>query len=215
MAILRRLIIAALTAVLAILAAPLGALPTAGAQQCPDVEVVFARGTGQPPGLGYVGDALVGDLRTQIAPRTVGGYGVNYPANDDFFQVAPGAVDATARVQWLADNCPNTKPVLGGFSQGAGVIDIVAGVPVLGILLGAPISQVLADRVAAVAVFGNPSDRIGAPITTLSPLLGYKSIDLCNVNDPVCSNGNDVNAHSLYVQSGMVNQAATFIAGRL
>jgi cutinase len=67
-----------------------------------------------------------------------------------------------------------------------------------------------------VAVFGNPSIRLlGAPLTALSPLYGYKAIDLCNGADPVCSDGNDVAAHSLYVQSGMATQAAQFVAERI
>jgi cutinase len=46
----------------------------------------------------------------------------------------------------------------------------------------------IADHVAAVAVFGNPSIRLlGGPLTTLSPLYGYQTIDLCNGADPVCS----------------------------
>jgi cutinase len=67
-----------------------------------------------------------------------------------------------------------------------------------------------------VAVFGNPSIRLlGGPLTALSPLYGYKAIDLCNGAEPVCSDGNDVAAHSLYVESGLATQAAHFVADRL
>ena len=34
-------------------------LPSAAANPCPDVEVVFARGTTEPPGVGGVGQAFV------------------------------------------------------------------------------------------------------------------------------------------------------------
>jgi cutinase-like protein len=44
---------------------------------------------------------------------------------------------------------------------------------------------------------------------------GYKTLDLCNGADPVCSNGDDVAAHSLYVQSGLAAQAAQFVADRV
>ena len=93
--------------------------------------------------------------------------------------------------------------VLGGYSQGAAVVDILAatGRPILGFT--SPLPDTVADHVAAVAVFGNPSNRIGDPLTALSPLYGSKAIDLCNGADPVCSNGNDVAAHSLYVEAGM------------
>jgi cutinase len=114
----------------------------------------------------------------------------------------------------MAGACPDTKMVLGGFSQGAAIVDAVTGVPV-GIPLAPPMDPVFADRIAAVAVFGNPSNRVGGPITALSPLFGAKAIDLCNGADPICSDGRDVSAHSLYVQSGMTSQAASFVAGRV
>jgi cutinase len=188
--------------------------PVSSAEPCPDVEVVFARGTGEPPGLGRVGDSFVASLRSQIAPRSVGAYAVNYPANRNFLNIGGGSADAGGRVQYMAGACPDTKMVLGGYSQGAAVIDAVTGTPV-GISLAPPMDPVLADRVAAIAVFGNPSNRIGGPLTALSPLFGYKAIDLCNGADPICSDGRDVNAHSLYVQSGMASQAASFVAGRV
>ncbi len=188
--------------------------PTASAEPCPDVEVIFARGTGEPPGLGRVGDAFVGALQSQIAPRSVGAYAVNYAANRTFLGIGDGARDAAGRVQYMRDACPDTKMVLGGFSQGAAVVDAAGGAPV-GIPLAPAMAPDLADRVAAVAVFGNPSNRLGGPITALSPLFGYKAIDLCNGADPICSQGRDVSAHSLYVQSGMASQAASFVAGRV
>jgi cutinase len=105
--------------------------------------------------------------------------------------------------------------VLGGFSQGAAVVDVLAatGRPILGFT--SPLPDTIADHIAAVVVFGNPSNRIGEPVTALSPLYGSKAIDLCNGADPVCSAGDDVPAHSLYVEAGIVDQAAQFAIGRL
>jgi cutinase len=209
----RRLTLASAAVVFAAGAALLNA-PVSSAESCPDVEVVFARGTGEPPGLGRVGDSFVASLSSQIAPRSVGAYAVNYAANRNFLNIGGGAADAAGRVQYMAGACPDTRMVLGGFSQGAAVIDAVTGTPV-GIPLAPAMDPVLADRVAAVAVFGNPSNRIGGPITALSPLFGAKAIDLCNGADPICADGRDVSAHSLYVQSGMTSQAASFVAGRV
>ncbi len=119
-------------------------------------------------------------------------------------------------VQNTAATCPDTKIVLGGYSQGAAVIDAIAiaNQPTLGFTQ--PMPAAVADHVAAVAVFGNPSIRLlGGPLTALSPQYGYKTIDLCNGADPVCSNGDDRPAHSLYVESGLTTQAAQFVADRL
>jgi cutinase len=109
-------------------------------------------------------------------------------------------------------SCPQTNVVLGGFSQGAAVIDLITvpGQATFG--FGDPLLNDVADHFAAVAVFGNPSNRIGGPLTAIS---GYKAIDLCNGTDPVCSHGNDVAAHRVYVESGMATEAAQFVVHRL
>lgn len=193
-------------------------IPSAAADSCPDIEVVFARGSGEPPGIGGVGQAFVDSLRRQVGGRDVGAYAVNYPASFDFSNSASaGANDASAHVQYMAANCPNTRMVLGGYSQGAAVIDLItmAGAPPQR-FIPAPMPPNVADHVAAVAVFGNPSNiYAGGPLTAISPLYGAKAIDLCMPSDPFCSGGGTIWPHLLYVQSGMVDQAATFAATRL
>jgi cutinase len=65
-----------------------------------------------------------------------------------------------AHVQYTAVNCPATRIVLGGYSQGALAIDLIAAIPVsFGGFTPAPMPPEIADHVAAVAVFGNPLDR--------------------------------------------------------
>nr|WP_234712921.1 cutinase family protein [Mycolicibacterium komanii] len=187
---------------------------TASAQGCSDVTVVFARGTGEPPGIGRVGQALVDALRPQLGGRTLSAYGVAYPATYDFALAADGAADAAAFIANTAQSCPDSRIVLGGFSQGAAVVDMLAGVPPLGNRLGA-LGPVLppnvAPNVAAVAVFGNPATKFGNPITS-APMFGGRAIDLCTDGDPICSRGRNPFAHSDYVGAGMANQAADFVA---
>jgi cutinase len=200
----------------AVLPSAATAVASAQADPCPAVQVVFARGTGEPDGIGRVGEAFVDALRPMVKGKSVAVYAVNYPATRDFLRAADGANDASLFVQNTATTCPDTKIVLGGYSQGAAVVDAitVADQPTLGFTQ--PMPADVANHVSAVAVFGNPSIRLlGAPLTALSPLYGYKTIDLCNGADPVCSDGNDVAAHSLYVQSGMATQAAQFVAERI
>ena len=187
-------------------------LPLASAS-CPDVEVVFARGTDELPGVGRVGQAFVGSLR-QDTRKSVGSYGVNYPANKDFLAAAQGANDASNHIQQMANNCPNTKLVLGGYSQGAAVIDIVTAAPLPGLGFHDPLPTQAADHVAAVALFGNPSARAGGLMSAITPDFDGKTIDLCNTGDPICSNGNQWKAHLAYVP-GLTNQAASFVAGRV
>jgi cutinase-like protein len=184
---------------------------TAGtATSCTDVQVVFARGTGEPPGAGRVGDALADSLRSLANGKSVAIYAVQYPASYDFPRAIDGVNDASAFIEHTAQACPQTKIVLGGYSQGAAVVDVLAatGRPILGFT--SPLPDTIADHIAAVVVFGNPSNRMGEPLTALSPLYGSKALDLCNGADPVCSDGDDVPAHSLYVDAGMAYQAAQF-----
>jgi len=197
----------------AALATPLGT-PVANAVACNDVQVVFARGTKEAPGIGRVGEAFVNDLRNLMGGRSLGVYAVNYPASYDFLAAADGANDASAYIQNVASTCPNTKLVLGGYSQGAAIIDVLAAVPFPVIGFNNPLPATVADRIAALAVFGNPSTRIGIPLTS-SPVYGSRSIDLCNPGDPICSPGDDVPAHRSYGPDGTAGQAAAFVANLL
>ena len=155
------LLASAMAATSAALGAPIG-IPSASAAPCPDVEVVFARATTEAPGIGEVGQAFVDSLRSQVGRRSVGVYAVNYPATEDFskFFASVGANDARAHVQTVAATCPNTRMVLGGYSQGAIVIDLITAFPVaFAGFTPAPMPPEVADHVAAVAVLGNPLNR--------------------------------------------------------
>lgn len=175
--------------------------------------MVFARGTDEAPGVGKVGGAFVNSLREQTR-KSVGAYGVNYPADKDFLAAADGANDASNHIQRMAVNCPNTRLVLGGYSQGAAVIDIVTAAPMSGFGFRKPLPPAAADHVAAVALFGNPSGRAGNLMSALSPNFDGKTIDLCNPGDPICSGGLQWAAHLSYVP-GLTNKAASFAAARV
>ena len=198
----------------AVIAAP---IPSAVADPCPDIELVFARGTGEPPGMGRVGDALVATLAPLLDGRTLDTYAVNYPASLNFLTTSAGADDARGHIAWMAGACPGTRIVLGGFSQGAAVVSMLAGVPPVGDRVGSigsapPLAPDLTDRVAAVAVFGNPGARFGSVLSSTGQFAG-RAIDLCSQGDPICSEGRDRSAHSNYEMPPYPDQAAGFIAG--
>ena len=215
-----RAVLGGVSAVFAALAVtPSAAAAPEADATCPDIEVIFARGTGAPPGLGWLGDQFVEALRGKVGGRSVGAYGVNYPASYKFDASAPlGAADAAARVQWMADNCPSTRLVLGGHSQGAGAIDLITVDPrPIGRYTPTPLPPDVTEHIAAIAVFGNPlrDMRDGGPLDQMSSLFGSRTIDLCAMDDPFCSNGFNFPAHLSYAQNGMVNEAADFVANRL
>jgi cutinase len=208
--------LAAITSALVCAATTLAIAPSASADPCSDVKVVFARGTDDTPGLGRVGDAFSGALSGLIGGRSLTTYAVNYPASYDFLAAADGAADATNYISALAQQCPSTQIVLGGYSQGAAVVDMLAGIPPLGNKIGEigsapPLPGSLVPYIAGVAVFGNPATKFSNPIT--SSVFGGRAIDLCKDGDPICSRGRNPFAHSDYVSAGLTQQAANFVAG--
>ena len=206
--------------------APFWALPLtplAAAEPCPDVEVVFARGTSEPPGIGRIGQSFVDTLRSHGGGKSVGVYPVDYPATTDFPRAVDGISDAGAHVEHMAVSCPRTKMVLGGYSQGAAVMGFVTesavpdGVHLVQALQ--PMPTEVSNHVAAVALFGKPSSQfmsiINEPPVTIGPPYAAKTIELCVPGDPVCSDAGNPAAHRQYVEAGMVDQAADYAAHRL
>ncbi|MGB6208189.1 cutinase family protein [Mycobacterium sp.] len=192
------------------------AAPSAHADNCPDVALTFARGTDEPAGLGRVGQSLVDTLR-QNTGKNIDAYPVNYKASLLQLHGGDGANDAIKHIKDVADKCPSTPQVLGGYSQGASVIDIVSGVPVGGISWGSALPAQYADHVIAVTTFGNPADRSGGPISAQSAMFGAKAIDFCNPEDPIChaGPGNQWSGHTEGYVPVYTTQAASFVQTRL
>jgi cutinase len=199
------------------------ALPIASAAPCPDVEVVFARGTFAPPGVGGIGQDFVNALRSKLGNKSVDVYPVVYPASTDFPTAVDGIRDAANHVQDMATRCPNTKQVLGGYSQGAAVIGFTtANVVPHGVDpadVPQPMPTAVANHVAAVVLLGKPKtefmNTINEPPVTIGPLYAGKALELCAPGDPICSDGNDGAAHTSYTTIGMTDQAAAFAASRV
>ncbi|WNG95011.1 cutinase family protein [Mycobacterium sp. ITM-2016-00318] len=151
---------------------------------CSDVEVVFARGTFEAPGVGATGQAFVDALNARLGGKTVEAYGVDYPASLATDTVPAGTV--------LPDGVAGTLP------------------------------PSVASHVAAVVLFGTPSDGFlnlvarDAPPVTIGHLFAAKTLELCNPGDPICfPGGTDRSAHSAYKTNGTADQAADFAAHAL
>jgi len=228
-----RVLIAALVIVGGLFSAPIA---ISSAQPCPDVEAVFARGTSEPPGVGGIGEPFVDELRTAIGPKSLDVYPVNYEASSDFSDriqfaqsVVDGIKDATSHIEATAANCPKTRIVLGGYSQGAAVAGFVTsasipqGVPEeYRSFLPQPMPAEIANHVAAVTLFGKPSaqwlQNYSAPVVVIGPLYAPKTLDLCADGDTICNGdpgGLPSFAHTTYPANGMTQQAANFGASHL
>ena len=214
-----------------------GPVPLAAAEPCPDVEVIFARGTGEQPGVGGIGQAFVDSVSSRVGSRSVGVYPVNYAASNDFGggldfarTVVDGIGDAGTHIAAMAANCPNTRMVLGGYSQGAALAGYVTSAVVpkevpaaYAAYVPKPLSPDVANHVAAVTLFGTPSNQFltsfGAPPIAIGPLYAPKTIEECAAGDTICAGDFNPNAfplpHGSYAANGMVDQAADFAVGHL
>ena len=228
-----RFVAAVLLTACGLLTAP---ITIAAAQPCPDVEAVFARGTGEPPGVGTTGQPFVDSLRSAVGAKSLDVYPVNYEASSDFsdrvafaHSVVDGINDAGSHIEATAANCPKTRIVLGGYSQGAAVAGFVtsasipAGIPAEYVQsLPKPMPPEVANHVAAVTLFGTPSaqwlQNYGAPAIVIGPLYAPKTLELCAAGDSICNGeagGAPSFAHVEYPVNGMTAQAADFAASHL
>ncbi len=192
-------------------------VPSASAA-CPAVEVIFARGRMESPGVGVLGNAFVSALRSKTN-KSINVYAVRYPADNE---IDVGANDMSGHIQDMMNTCPDTRLVLGGYSLGAAVTDVVLALPFDFFGFKAPLPPGADLHIAAVALFGNGIAWVG-PITNFNPLYRERTIELCHGADPIC-NPADPNtwednwpAHlaKAYIDAGMANQAADFVAGRI
>ncbi len=207
---------AGLLTVPALVPRPLTSIPAATAA-CPDAEVDFARGREEAPGVGAVGQAFINSLQKKVPHKTIGAYGVNYPAD---VSVTKGSNDMSAHVQSMAASCPSTRLVLGGYSLGAAAADVVVAMSQPGFGYTNPLPPAMDQHVAAVALFGNATQKVVGAVPGPGPGFAGKIIDLCSPGDPICTGGiQDLHWHShlqpSYIDSGLVDQAANFVAGRL
>ncbi|MGB9305430.1 MAG: cutinase family protein [Mycobacterium sp.] len=194
------------------------AAPSATAA-CPDAQVVFARGRYESAGPGVLGNAFIDSLQSKAGGKNISSYAVRYPADTE---LDIGANDMSGHIQSMINSCPNTRLVLGGYSLGAAVTDVVLAVPFSAFGFDNPLPAGSEDHIAAVALFGNGSQWVG-PITNFNPIYNDRTIELCHGADPVC-NPADPNTWkenwpqhlaNAYIQAGMANQAADFVAGKL
>ncbi len=234
-----RLLLLVLTAFFAVVAgAGTVVASTASAQTCPDVEVVFARGTVESlPPIGLTGLSFVEALRSQLPGRSVAAYGVDYPASSNFGNrlafaqtVVNGIDDTQGRINFLAATCPRTRIVVGGYSQGAVVAGYAAGERVslapryaaYASRIPAPLTPAVARHVAAVVLVAPPSARwlrdIGAPALRIGVPFTDRTVRYCIPGDVVCDGapvGQPNALHVLYAVNGMMFDAARFVAGRV
>ena len=161
------------------------------------------------PGSARVGQAFVDALRPQVGGRTVSTYGGELPGRLRLPERRDGRRRRRGphRSRWWR-SARARKIVLGGYSQGAAVVDMLAGIPPLGNKIGEHRTRRRhCDRRPAISSASPPlrcsaipSTKFSIPVT--NSVFGGRAIDLCKDGDPICSRGRNPFAHSDYVELG-------------
>ncbi|KAF2429569.1 cutinase-domain-containing protein [Tothia fuscella] len=170
---------------------------------CTDVTVIFARGTAERGNVGAsAGPPLFKALRSKIGANRVTVQGVDYPADyaGFFAQGGTGGATMASLVKKARAQCPNTKVVVSGYSQGGQAIH------------NAFSKQGLSkSQVAAAVLFGDPQN--GQKVGDLATADVFQD---CHAGDRICESSGSfliTPAHTTYGQDAGI--AAQFIVDRL
>ena len=130
--------------------------------------------TGEPAGIGRVGQAFVDAFSGQVSGRTVTTYGVNYPATYDFAMATDGANDASSYVTGFVQSCPSTASCSAAIHRAPQWSTCWPAYRRWATRSAKSVRRAAAGQprpnVAAVAVFGNPATKFGNPVTSAVPV---------------------------------------------
>ncbi|KAJ9489604.1 hypothetical protein VN97_g3669 [Penicillium thymicola] len=149
---------------------------------CKEYTFIFARGTGEMGNMGTViGPPLAKQLNSLTGDK-VTVQGVDYPADaaGNTAMGGTGGPTMAKLVKQALSQCPKTKVLLGGYSQGAMVVHRAA-------------SSLTADQITAAVLFGDPLKA-----QSVGKVPGDKVKEFCHQGDPVCLNGGNTMAHLTY-----------------
>ncbi|QCH25972.1 cutinase family protein [Mycobacteroides salmoniphilum] len=195
----------------------------AHAESCADIDLSFARGTNEPAGLGDVGKLFTDAVKKRLQGAkgmSISTYGVDYPASIDFLQAGKGSDDLSKHIQKTAADCPKMKFVVGGYAQGAAVVDVLLGnTPPGTYALTNPLPAGLEQRIVSIVLFGDPKNirppGVDTNLTVREDLLP-KVIDVCNPGDFFCDpQGGDIISHTTYAKDKLTDGAADTVVQRL
>ncbi|PGG95762.1 hypothetical protein AJ79_09890 [Helicocarpus griseus UAMH5409] len=164
---------------------------------CQPLTLIFARGTTEPGNMGLLAGPPLAKALRRLSRGKVTVQGVDYPAsivgNINFGEDGgPAMVDL---INLSKSQCPDSKVVLAGYSQGASVIHNADG-------------DLAKGQVARAVLYGDPLSDI--PLRTIAE---ENVMSVCAEGDPVCRGGINFPAHLTYAQHA--DETATFLMGAL
>jgi cutinase len=178
---------------------------------CTEMTVIFARGTGEPGNVGVVsGPPMFKAIREKLGAGNVTVQGLDYAASSavsfpliiarnksltslqgNTSQGGDGGKKMAALVDTALTQCPSTKIVLVGYSQGAMVVH------------NAFSNGLTSSKVSGAVLFGDPLKK-----QTIGDLSAEKIKQFCGTSDMICEGGGDGGATGSYGASA--DAAASF-----
>ncbi|KAF4437810.1 cutinase [Fusarium austroafricanum] len=172
---------------------------------CRPVTMIYARGTTQAGNVGdpaAVGPVFFNNLASRIGLSNLAVQGVSYAANViGFLQGGDPAGSRTMAdlINRAASQCPSTKIVISGYSQGAQLVHNAAGM----------LSASVTNRVTAAITFGDPKQR-----EAFGTIPSSRTRVICRSGDNICDGGIIITpAHSQYQQDAPA--AADWVAAHV
>ncbi|POR37050.1 Cutinase [Tolypocladium paradoxum] len=179
-------------------------IPSTENGPCGDVTVLFARGTCDSGNVGVLTGpwffkAL--DSAAKATGRSLGVQGLDYPASVEGYLTGsegPGQ-DFAKLIRNTVAICPDTRLVLGGYSQGGMVVHHAA----------ADLDASTMSKVSAVVIFGDPYSK--QPVANID---ASRVKIICHEGDNICDNGPIVLLqHLTYAEDA--DAAASFVMSQI
>ncbi|EPS29233.1 Acetylxylan esterase 2 [Penicillium oxalicum] len=207
-------------------------------RSCPSIHIFGARETSVSPGYGSAG-TVVNSILSAYPGSTA--EAINYPACGGQAScgylsysnsVQQGINAVTTAVNRFNSECPNSKIVLVGYSQGSEIFDVNlcgGGDPNQGFNNKAVLLSSSAVNMVKAAIFmGDPLFKAGLPYEVGSCAAGgfdarpsgfycpsaSKIQSYCDASDPYCCNGNNAATHQGYGRE-YGSQALAFVKSKL
>ncbi|KAK7053528.1 cutinase [Favolaschia claudopus] len=174
---------------------------------CRAVTFIFARGTGEDGNVGArIGPPLIADLRAALGTNNLAAQGVDYSASVLGYLEGgdpTGTKTMATLINTAATQCPSTKIVIGGYSQGAQLTHKAA----------AMLSASVTARIAAVVMFGDPQHVGRSTSPPVGTVPDSKVDSFCHTGDIICTGTGGSAQHLNYDQDAPT--ASAFIVAHL
>ncbi|KAB5583347.1 cutinase [Coniochaeta sp. 2T2.1] len=148
---------------------------------CKEYTVIFARGTTEPGNVGSVaGPPFFRALASRVGDGNLAVQGVEYPANVAGFVAGgdrAGSQTMASLVQQAMTQCPGTKVIMSGYSQGGQLVHNAA----------AQLPASVTANITAAVIFGDPDN--GDAVQDVS---AERTKIICHVGDNICQQGSAV-----------------------